>query len=694
LFYCSVFLLQVGLNKPSVMKKPLLLLMSFYFLHSSAQNIGIGTNTPAAKLHIKGTANTSQLFIDANSTQSNTNPLIRLRNSSGATLMNIHADGPENIFIGYNAGISNNYAVTQSGFANIFIGYSAGAANNGGILNTAIGVNAFSTNTSGSYNLALGVNSLSGNTTGENNIAIGYYALNSNTYASNNIAIGRGALKQNTGISKLVAIGDSALFNNNGGNYNTAVGSSALLFNTFGGRNTALGYLALYKNSEGGNNTAIGSEALMENTTGINNTANGFGALITNTTGSSNTAIGVWALHDNLIGEGNTAIGSVALESNTSGGSNNAIGYAALAATTTGSGNNAIGIRSLEFNTTGTNNTALGTVALQHSTGHSNTAVGGNSLVNLNSGNENSALGSSTAINSGLSNATAIGAKSKVDCSNCMVLGSINGINSALASVNVGIGTTLPQQMLSVGSSINVDQSNANNGAVNPGLSFGSASGEGIASKRTPGGNQYGLDFYSNYVSRISITNSGNVGIGTTNPQATLHLGNNGVLKINDGSGSRYVQIFHSNTGNLHIDAFGGGTNYISWYGGSGLHVGNGSSGGYGPVNASAFIVTSSELFKKNIINTHYGLAEILQLQGKEYNYTFDKDGRNEIGLIAEEVEKIIPEAVYRNTPEHNITGIDYGKLVPVLIEAIKLQQKQIDDLKKLVESVMKQPRQ
>jgi hypothetical protein len=693
LFYCSVFLMQVGLDKPSVMKKLLLLLTSFYFLLVSAQNVGISTNTPAAKLHIKGTANTSQLFIDANSTQSNSNPLIRLRNSSGTTLMNIHADGPENIFIGYNAGIANNYVLTESGFANIFIGHSAGAANISGILNTAIGVNAFSTNTGGSYNLALGVNSLSGNTSGENNIAIGCYALNSNTYASNNIAIGRGALKQNTGISKLVAIGDSALFSNNGGNYNTAVGSSALLFNTFGGRNTALGYLALYKNSEGGNNTAIGSEALMKNTTGINNTANGFGALIANTTGSYNTALGVWALHDNETGEANTAIGAFALESNTVGG-NTAIGYEALGSNTSGAGNSALGLRSLEFNSIGFHNTGLGYFALQHNIGNSNTAIGSNSLIGLSTGNDNSALGYNTTIVNGLNNATAIGAKSKVDCSNCMVLGSVNGVNGALSNVNVGIGTTSPQQMLSVGSSINVDQSNANNGAVNPGLSFGSLSGEGIASKRTPGGNQYGLDFYSNYVSRISITNSGNVGIGTTNPQATLHLGNSGVLKINDGSGSRYVQIFHSNNGNLHIDAFGGGTNYISWYGGVGLHVGNGTAGGYGPVNASAFIITSSERVKKNIINTHYGLAEILQLQGKEYNYTFDKDGRNEIGLIAEEVEKIIPEAVYRNIPEHNITGIDYSKLVPVLIEAIKLQQKQIDDLKKLVESVTKQPHQ
>src|SRR5919202_2554959 len=66
------------------------------------------------------------------------------------------------------------------------------------------------------------------------------------------------------------------------------------------------------------------------------------------------------------------------------------------------------------------------------------------------------------------------------------------------AAGNVGIGTTSPQQSLSVNGALNVDQANANNGAVNPGVTFGSASGEGIGSKRTAGGNQYGLDVYTN----------------------------------------------------------------------------------------------------------------------------------------------------------------------------------------------------
>jgi hypothetical protein len=69
-----------------------------------------------------------------------------------------------------------------------------------------------------------------------------------------------------------------------------------------------------------------------------------------------------------------------------------------------------------------------------------------------------------------------------------------------------------------------IDNANGNNGSIGPGLTFGSSSGEGIASKRTAGGNQYGLDFYTDFALRMSISNGGNVGIGTGAPDAQLNI--------------------------------------------------------------------------------------------------------------------------------------------------------------------------
>jgi len=88
---------------------------------------------------------------------------------------------------------------------------------------------------------------------------------------------------------------------------------------------------------------------------------------------------------------------------------------------------------------------------------------------------------------------------------------------------NVGFGTKSPTDRLSIVNGMNIDEFDWNDGNLTFGaLKFGAYSGEGIASRRTVGENQWGLDFYTSYQRRMSIDNFGNVGIGTPVPGTRL----------------------------------------------------------------------------------------------------------------------------------------------------------------------------
>jgi len=121
------------------------------------------------------------------------------------------------------------------------------------------------------------------------------------------------------------------------------------------------------------------------------------------------------ALTSNTDGDFNTAVGSLALSSNTEGFDNAAVGADALRENTTGELNTAVGSQALLDNTTGSQNTALGEAALgSNTTGSGNTALGFGADVNLGP------------FGFPIDNATAIGARARVDASNKIRLGDTN----------------------------------------------------------------------------------------------------------------------------------------------------------------------------------------------------------------------------------------------------------------------------
>jgi hypothetical protein len=306
-------------------------------------------------------------------------------------------------------------------------------------------------------NTFTGNQTVNGNLSATGVVSGGSYQIGGNlfafgSYANQNAFLGFAGNTTITGTGN-TGSGVAALYSNTSGTYNTATGGKALYSNTIGTYNTANGFGALIANTSGTYNTASGLAALYENTTGYFNTASGASALFSNATGTYNTASGSQALYENTTGGQNTASGYNALYSNTTGSYLTASGFQALYSNTTGADNAASGSYALESNTTGYYNVASGDYALySNTTGAENTAVGLEALIDNTTGNDLTCVGFDCGVAApNLRNATAIGAHATVSVSNALVLGSVAGVNGATGTINVGIGTSAPSNILTIG---------------------------------------------------------------------------------------------------------------------------------------------------------------------------------------------------------------------------------------------------
>jgi len=97
-----------------------------------------------------------------------------------------------------------------------------------------------------------------------------------------------------------------------------------------------------------------------------------------------------------------------------------------------------------------------------------------------------------------------------------------------------------------------------------------------------------------------------------------------------------------------------------------------------GTTTATSFMYSSDERLKHDIETIDDPLAIIEQLRG--VTFAWNKDNSQMYGLIAQEVEHVIPELV--GTDASGFKSVAYGNLIPLLIEALKAQQAEIDELK------------
>jgi len=106
-----------------------------------------------------------------------------------------------------------------------------------------------------------------------------------------------------------------------------------------------------------------------------------------------------------------------------------------------------------------------------------------------------------------------------------------------------------------------------------------------------------------------------------------------------------------------------------------------------GTITAGSDVVAYSDArIKTNIQTINNALEKVLSLRGVTYMRTDSDDTREKIGVIAQEVQKVLPQVVFEQS--NGILGVSYGNMIGVLIEAIKEQQAQIEDLKEEVKKL------
>ena len=101
-----------------------------------------------------------------------------------------------------------------------------------------------------------------------------------------------------------------------------------------------------------------------------------------------------------------------------------------------------------------------------------------------------------------------------------------------------------------------------------------------------------------------------------------------------------------------------------------------------GTIRATGDVIAYSDIrVKENIKTIDNALDKVKALRGVEYNKIDNPE--KSIGVIAQEIEEVIPEVVRED--DQGMKSVAYGNITAVLIEAIKEQQKQIDELKSII---------
>ena len=446
--------------------------------------------------------------------------------------------------------------------------------------------------------------------------------------------LGNGRVLSVTGSSNLFA-GQLAGQANTSGQNNAFFGSGAGFLNTAGRNNSFFGTGAGVNNTTATDNAFFGTNAGSSNTAS-NNSFFGSAAGFNNTTGTFNAFFGTNAGSSNTMGANNAFFGNGAGILNMTGSNNAFFGGAAGQANTAGSNNAFFGTNAGLSNTEGSSNDFFGFFA-----GSSNTMGTGNAFFGLQAGFRNS-TGNRNAFfgdKAGLSNTT--GSDNTIIGSNADV-GSNNLVNATAIGANASV-TRSNSLVLGNGTDTFVGYTNsipAPDTAAGDNLYIANTNGDGI--------NSFRLDGFQN----------------------NLYI----VARSGAGSAAGAGIVFRTST----TTTPGGEADRMSI-------APNGNVTVTGSVCAANVPCPSDARLKQRVTSLSYGLREVLRLRPVRWQWKDTSTAQLNMGLIAQEVEPVLPELILHGVDAKGSLGLNYMGLIPVLVKGIQEQQTQIDEQRKQI---------
>jgi hypothetical protein len=239
------------------------------------------------------------------------------------------------------------------------------------------------------------------------------------------------------------------------------------------------------------------------------------------------------------------------------------------------------------------------------------------------------------------------------------------------ASGNLGIGATSPGVKLDVsGGSIRVNEDGVGTKILTLRSDFASLGPAINVTTSNP------LLFLTNNTERMRIDSSGNLLVGTTDPALTT---GNGIKAVTSGTPYLLVNTSGSTSATTSLLVYSTGASAYRFY------VRN--DGAIFATNTTIQSISDVQL-KENVRSLDYGLAQIMELQPRRFDWKDGKglDKKNDIGFIAQEFESVVPEfvdeSIDTNEDGSNIKTVGAAGLIPILVKAIQEQQAIIEQLK------------